>query len=343
MNGSKFKGNLHMNGIDVKGSIELADDALFEEVVLLGAKIGGQLSMIGSKFNGKLDMDSIEVKSHLFMDGAEVITTIPVRLIFADIGGSLHLSGSNLNSLDLTGTHVGQELNLGSEPPFLVNWNPESKLTLRNTVVGGLVDHPEAWPDEIDLNGFKYDQLGGGLVVNSISDMESRNVTWRKKWLKGESYSPQPYEQLASVLAKEGHESKARDILYYGKKHEQSEAKGIDKLFLSLSYIFIGYGYRVFYAAFWALGIIIFGMSILYITKSGPPKRTGVGFRDRLFNHLDIFFYSLDMLLPIIKLNEDHKDIPLPDGVRYYFYIHHMMGYVLGFFLIAGLSGLVVK
>ena len=175
--------------------------------------------------------------------------------------------------------------------------------------------------------------------------MDSREVSWLKEWIeKDKSYSPQPYKLLADVLEKEGYKGKAREILYHGEKRAQSEAKGVDKAWLLLKGIFIGYGYRVYYAVFWAVGFIILGMILLYTTKSVPGKKEKDDFRSRLFYFFDIFFYSLDMLLPIIKLDDKrHKDITLTGGVRYYFYIHHMMGYVLGFFLIAGLSGLVSK
>jgi hypothetical protein len=46
------------------------------------------------------------------------------------------------------------------------------------------------------------------------------------------------------------------------------------------------------------------------------------------------------MLLPIVKLNEQHYKIDLQGWVRYYFYFHKLMGYVLGSFIVAGLSGL---
>jgi len=47
-------------------------------------------------------------------DGFEVTTSTPTKLIFSVIGGSLELWGSNLNSLDLSNTHIGKELILGS-------------------------------------------------------------------------------------------------------------------------------------------------------------------------------------------------------------------------------------
>jgi hypothetical protein len=51
--------------------------------------------------------------------------------------------------------------------------------------------------------------------------------------------------------------------------------------------------------------------------------------------------YSFDILLPIIRLRECHYKIDLQTSwVRYYFYWHKIMGYVLASFFIAGLSGL---
>jgi hypothetical protein len=51
--------------------------------------------------------------------------------------------------------------------------------------------------------------------------------------------------------------------------------------------------------------------------------------------------YSIDMLLPIIQLRKMHYDIDLDGWARYYFYFHKIMGYVLGSFLVVGISGLV--
>ena len=50
--------------------------------------------------------------------------------------------------------------------------------------------------------------------------------------------------------------------------------------------------------------------------------------------------YSFDLLLPLIKLREQHYKIELAGWARYYFYLHKLMGYILASFLIASLSGL---
>ena len=50
--------------------------------------------------------------------------------------------------------------------------------------------------------------------------------------------------------------------------------------------------------------------------------------------------YSLDMLIPVVRLREYHHKVELHGWARYYFYVHILAGYVLASFLIAGLAGL---
>jgi hypothetical protein len=46
------------------------------------------------------------------------------------------------------------------------------------------------------------------------------------------------------------------------------------------------------------------------------------------------------MLLPLIRLDDQHYIIRLTGGAYYYFYFQKIMGYVLVTALVAGLSGL---
>lgn len=331
MNGSKFNGNLNMIGLEVQSDLIMSDGAEFDEVVLRGAKIGGTLYMTRSKFNGTLDMKRLEVKRDLSLtDNLEIITPIPVNLIFAVIGGNLDLSGSNLNSLDLTGIHVEREFHLESEKHPAVNWEKGSKLTLRNAYVGTLQtlqDLSKAWPDELELDGFIYARLGG-LASHGASDIIARETSWFKKWLGKQDYSPQPYEQLARVLTNAGYSSKASNILYIGRECERNKETNLSWVWLTILKYSIGYGYRNYYAICWVLFFVILGWLILWLSELG--KGNGIGIA-----------YSLDMLLPIIKLSESHYNINFTNGwVRWYFYFQQIIGYILALFLIAGLSGL---
>jgi hypothetical protein len=318
--GSKFTGQLNMNGLQVESHLFLTHQGEFAGVDLTAAKIGGGLDM-RSKFNGQLVMEVLQVEGSLFMMRSATF----VNLTFAKIGANLVLFSSRPSSLDLTGTQVRGEFRLADTV-----WEKNAKLILRNMEVGALQDSPEAWPDDLELEGFTYDRLGGSMV-DSTNKMADRDVSWFKEWLgKQKSHSPQPYEQLANVLQKTGHKEKADDILYYGKERERSKATGLNWLWLTLLWIFIGYGYRIWYAFVWIIAFVTIGACIFRRTEEAKRNKMPYGFA-----------YSFDMLLPIVKLRECHYDLDLSDWrSRYYFYFHKIMGYVLASFLIAGLSGL---
>ena len=59
-----------------------------------------------------------------------------------------------------------------------------------------------------------------------------------------------------------------------------------------------------------------------------------------------MFFASLDLVIPIVKLNEEHEEIIFGICSRWtiaYFYGQKLVGYVLGGFLAGGLAGLTQK
>jgi hypothetical protein len=325
MTGSKFTGKVNMNNMQAGGSLYMRGGAEFAEVELIIAKIRGQVDMDGSKFTGKVNMNSMQAGDLFMEEGAEFAE--PVILAYMKIGGNLELSGSKFASIDLTSTQVKGEFALG---PPTAKWSKGAKLTLRNTEVGALQDSPDAWPDWVEFDGFTYALLGGD-TPDEPQDMAARGISELKQWLgKQERYSPQPYEQLAKVLQKQGRPDKADDVLYAGKNRELSETSGLlHWLGLVLLKIFIGYGYRIHYAIYWFLGFVGLGVFVLRISGQGPTHRMPYGIT-----------YSLDMLLPIIRLRQRHYDIDLTGWARYYFYLHILMGYVLGSFLVAGLSGL---
>jgi len=334
LHGSKFKGKLDMNSIEVTGSLFMGKDpecenaAEFEkEVDLRSAKIDGQLNMIGSKFKGNLDMDRIEVASSVLMRGGAEFKG-QIDLIFAEIGCSLDISQSTFTSFDITGSQINKEFRFGSEKHPALKWKKGAKLTLRDTHVGTLQDLPDSWPDELQLDGFTYSHFSGFPAGDNYS-MATRNVEWMKQWLKKQkTYSPQPYEQLASVLKRAGYKNKAIDILVAGRDEERKAAPWLDRVGLFFLKWIIGYGYHNFYAFAWVCGFILIGFLFIW---QNQRKTKSIAW---------CFIFSLDMLLPIIELEKENYQINLSGFVKYYFYIHKLVGYILATFLIAGITGL---
>ncbi len=108
-------------------------------------------------------------------------------------------------------------------------------------------------------------------------------------------------------------------------------------VWLNAVLIFIGYGYHIDWALYWALGLVIIGVFVLWVSNQ---------YRGKDSNENDLKYcglaYSIDMLLPIIHLRKYHYDkIELEGGVRVYFYIHKILGYALALLIITGLTGIV--
>jgi len=333
MNGSKFTSGLIMDSVQVGRSLLLGDGGQFGFVLLRGAKVGGQIAMAGSKFTGRLIMDSVHVGQSLFMDDGAQFRA--VEIVESSVGGLLTLSDATFGTLNLTGTSVSGELLLGSSKSKATRWRKGAMLNLRNSTIGALQDRIDAWPQRLVLDGFVYKRLGGLQGTGDTADMSRRDTKWFIAWLERDTeYSPQPYTQLASVLRAAGFAEKADTILFASKRREMDEDWGrgerIAWLWSATKLIFIGFGYRTHYAIFWVLGLVVIGALVF---RRSPEAQAG---------HYNVgLAYSLDMLLPIIKLREVHYDIDLISaGPRYYFYFHKAKGYALVSFLIAGLSGL---
>ena len=381
MDGSTFEGTLNMNHMRVSGYLFMRGDAKFKDVDLGGAEIGGGLEMDGSTFEGTLAMDDMHVSGHLFMRedakfmAVDLIDSVveggldmddstfegtlnmdriqvssrcsmsnsnfkkPVDLLFARLNSIFDISGSQFDSLNLTGTHIRGEFRLGSGMHLGTRWKGRKEMTLRNTTVDAIQDRKDAWPKELKLilDGFTYTRLGG-YGVGTEPSMADRTVRWLKEWLeKQQHYSPQPYEQLAKVLRESGHNRKAQSILFSGKQRQRSNTPCPRKLGLFLVEIFVGYGYKNYRALGWVLLFTLIGFLIIQFGGSAQFQNLSKTIMDRML-------YSFDILLPVIKLNESHyNEVTICGNIKYYFYFQKLMGYILGSFLIAGLSGITKK
>ena len=332
LNGSKAIGTLNMEALRVDHDLLMYDKAEFGAIVLRDAHVGGQLALIGSKVTGSLDMDTAQVGLTVYLGrGAEFEG--PVSLTFAKVGDIEFGGGSFRGDVDLTAAQLGAELLLGSSQDGSARWSANSALILRDANADAIQDLSNSWPDKLDLNGFTYRSLGG-LLANEKDPMIDRPVGWFENWLgKQKPYTPAPYEQLATVLRNEGKPDVADDILYSAKEIERGQSASMRYIEMTANKWVIGYGYHKFWSIYWAAGFLVAGTVLLWLSGEGR----------RVSRHYSLpygIFYSFDLLLPIVRLREKHYKVDLNGWIRYYFYVHRIMGYVLASFLIAGISGL---
>jgi len=244
---------------------------------------------------------------------------------------SLYLNNSTFGGdVDLSSAQLSGELGLGAAvPQHSAQWSPGKTLILRNARAETIPILTDAWPAQVDLNGFAYRTLRDDSPLSHKQTTECPSGLLQCWFGKQKSFSPQPYEQLALAFQNQGHADDARTIRYDGRERERSESGGLRYAWLTTINWAIGYGHHIELAMIWTLLLVILGAWVLAVSGEGPKNGMPVGLS-----------YSFDMLLPIIKLRDAHYEIDLVGWPRYYFYVHKIAGYVLATFLIAGISGL---
>jgi hypothetical protein len=366
MDGSTFEGRINANGLQTGGHLLLRNGATVRgDLVLVGAKVERNLEMDGSTFEGGINAFGLNVGGSLFLRTATFKK--PPDISFAHINGWLDLREAELPGLDLAGTTIG-ELRLGDSglppPTWTTNAERPPHLILRGTHTKVLQDRldasdrcpdQDAWPRQLDLQGFVYEQLG--TDPGPGRDMREREACWYESWLaRDPHFAPQPYRQLASVLRTGGDPDRADAVLSAARDRERREAwtRGEcgnpfkdwpwrrDDCWraagLGLLKVLIGYGIGggLFLVFYWVLTFTLIGMIVL--SFSPPARAKGA---------LWMFGASLDHLLPIVSLNKEFDDF-FDDPQRQrlkgwqlgYFAFHALFGFLLGSFVVAALAGL---
>jgi hypothetical protein len=339
--GARIRNVIDLDHVEVGGAVILYQLPLVGSVDARGASIGASLEIVGTHVERQLIFDSARVGGHVRVRkstvGAELLGA------YSSIARNLDLSGSRLFKADLTGANIGDELRFAAANREPVSWKAGSTLSLRGTTAKAMEDAEAAWFREdgsdlpIILDGFEYGRLGsfrptspGETGSNSVDEpglrVWDRDSDWFISWLdQQESFSPQPWSQLAKVLEDAGQPERAIDILY----ERSNRDRGSDP-WEWLKWAVIGYGYRVWLAMLWLTMFLIAGT----VAYGGTTEGAEQPLKERMA-------FSLDLLLPIIKLREKHYSADLNGWARYYFYAHQLIGLVLVTLLAGALSGLI--
>jgi hypothetical protein len=336
MDGATVAGRLVMNGLEV-GDLFMRTGA-FQDVDLDAASVGRWLVMDDATVAGRLDMNGLEV-GNLLMRTAAFHSRVDLPAVNAK---RLDISGAELAGLDLRGAKI-DELRLAT-PDRLPQWRDKARLILRGARIvlledaWGSLQHRSAWPEHIDIVGFKYGDLQGVRDAGGqYTGLDSRPLDWFEEWLMlQQPYSPEPYTSLGTYLRSIGNFEKANAILYEGRVRERKvsfESRAFARwLGLALLDWTIGYGLGLGYFRVlgWILVFTLVGTVALYASRQGPESLSAKA------------IFSLDRLLPVVQLDEAHKEVEAAraGGVKYYFYAHKLVGWVLASFLIAALAGL---
>jgi hypothetical protein len=232
-------------------------------------------------------------------------------------------------------------------------------IILRNVHVDAFQDSIDAWPPLIDLEGFRYDRLGGVLGGDSIgrNDMRQRSTEEWTDWIERDrTFSTQPYTQLAAVLLAAGRRNTAEAIQFAGRQRERGEAWGNGDLgswaWLTVLSSVLGYGIGLytFRVLWWVGGFTALGAMVLFWWSPNARARW-CGPNAWFYGTPWLLAASLHRLLPLVRLSKEFKDFfdnppansdwprrNLSPGLAAYFAGHAIIGWALGLFLLAAMG-----
>jgi sRNA-binding regulator protein Hfq len=370
--GLKTEGSVLLkNGFEAEGQVNLVDATVGGDLECDGAQIinksskalnaaglkveGAILLRNGFKAEGEVSLAYASVGQNLECDGAQIINK-GGKAIYADglrVGGSVFLRhGYRAEGLvGFAGATVGRY--------FIwerISVDSDATLDLRSARAGALRDDEKSWPmrGKLRLNGFVYEEIGSGAPTDAKSRIE---------WLHrqpADQFLPQPYEQLAMVLRKAGHEGDARQVLIAKNRDRAGRVRWYQPIrwWYCLLDQTIRYGYRPGRAFGWSCCFIGAGWilsSLGHKRKLLTPTREGTRENHPKFSAP---IYSLETFVPLVDLRvKDYwllngdgraefnvRGIKLPltgKWLRRYFWFHTIAGWVLTTLLVGALTGLI--
>ncbi len=378
----------------IKGDVFLNNEfTATGQVRLLGAQIGGNLECGGAKLDGKegdaLSTSRAVIQGNVLLNkGFTSIGT--VRLNGMKISGNLECNDATFSS-NKDHTLSADGLSVNGRFVFKNLRTSARRVSLASARVGRLIDDAAAWGDNVVLDGFVYGHISGGAPTDATTRLQ-----WLNKQPQGHrtasSFRPQPWKQLHNLLLSMGHAEDARQVAIALEDHlrtadligqtpqewpawkrfaYRATARGMHAAFGQL----MGYGYRPMRLGAWMVGVWLV-CSAVYWTAAlqgamGPSNPLAFQKYDSCtsnwylcpelpeeYTGFSPLMYSLDVLLPVVNLQQEQDWAPLiptPKAVWYEELLGHwtskhvvrlfvwfeiLFGWVASLLLVAVLSGL---
>lgn len=383
---ANIEGGVHLPNARIKGDVRFTDSILLAQADESAPGPALSLNLDLARIGGTVYLDGSDEQHRFRSQGS-------VRLVLAQLDGNLDCFGGAIESqtdeaLYCNGLQVGgsvilagkftcrgkisfrtgrvahyltfYELDGGAGPAF-----GDAELDLQALHVGTLNCDTLDWvkPGRLALNGFVYDRIE---LVKQVGDKEIQLPLRRDSllnWLQSQNqnpFFPQPYEQLAEVLQREGYDDAARPILI--QKEEElgmrSEWGLRNVAWFNVFGPMIGYGYNPLHGLRWLFGIWLLGGVVFWLAyrsdrmapvmersdPAAPITATELARADH--PKFQPLMYSLDLLAPLLELGQTQswrprRNMPGSGAMQWYHWGHAILGWTLTTLVVAGLTGLI--
>lgn len=306
-----------------------------------------------------IDMYLAYFNQTVFLDRS--VTNNPINAGDALINGSLSIIGTHLSSLVAPGVRINGELLMGfndkailpfkpgGKEPALVRedqgpmttFAPGSTLDIRYATINAIAapEQLSVWPSKLYLTNF---HLNSFTPENCTSNIEfpvelnascADDLAFFKRWLSLDPDSEhimQSYQMIEDLLASRGDKDEADQIGFARGDHKLRSHFNFPYISFLYQLVYretVGYGYYPEWSVWWILFLTILGALIYRRTDQAQQRGNKIGLT-----------FSFDLLLPLIRLDEENYKVKFFGPTKYYFYFHRLAGWILGSFLVSAIS-----
>ena len=367
--------SLRMERADVRGDLSLERSYVDGGVRLSGARVRGSLRFDGAHLHPASAGRRVEVDGRRLHVGGEV------TFCGATIECDLNLRAAQVQGLlGFEGATFARAAKLDARFMRLrgtLAWKPMPVphgvvVDLSDATLGCIEDHgAQSWPQpgSLLLDGCTY------ASINSDGAGARDRLAWLARQDKPQL--PQPYEQLATALRRDGRVVDAREVMRARENAGRPRFRERPHAWTSnlLMNWFAGHGYRLGRVLIATALVVVVGTFVfdhaydtggmletqsrvrvaptpealrneraalrLAAATGTPPARTDAA---RAYPRFQPLVYSVDAFLPIIELQQEKYWLPSGRGeVRAWYWFHVAAGWVCSTFLVLGVTAMVKK
>ncbi|MFC4504344.1 MULTISPECIES: membrane-associated oxidoreductase [Streptomyces] len=317
----RFSGPVRLDGAQISGALfldeaeiavesgaqpvlQLNQIAVDDDLCARGLRAQGLIRLDGATVAGSLDLEDAELSNPgahvLDADSLDVGANLLGRRLRAQ--GRIDLRGARIpgrvDLLRATLANRGDTALRASSCVIGELWlrdgeRIQGRLNLRRAEINQLHLDPEMVPDEVRLLDFTYTFLTPHEPAERRLPMLERDT----------GFDPHAYEQLTAAYRRAGDDRAARLVQLAKQRRHRRTLPWYGRLWGGMQDATVGYGFRPLRAGGWLVSLLAVG-SVAFALHHPAPLKAGEAPR------FDPFFYTLDLLLPVISFGQESAFAP---------------------------------
>jgi uncharacterized protein YjbI with pentapeptide repeats len=354
----RFEGEVNFSKSEFENALSLEGSTFAAPASFYAMKVSRGVLLNGTVFRSRADFTQAQIAGSLLAGGVQFMhPELPADFVSLRVGGAAHFTNALFaGPANFQYSHTTEALRFDdakfSSTAALACFEAmrvDGAASFNGATVAGYLSLKGAtcnsidlssvhWPESSDrewlwLNGLEYQRIVSGSERESAANL----LALVDRAAHGSAYSMDIYTRLAGFYRRDGYPRQANQFYIAQKRRERTEVlHGANRAWSLFLDVFVGYGRSPERAFLWSLVIVLFG-TVVFRPKHMEPRNPGLS-----VDAFSPFWYSLDLFLPLVKLQDadfwkprEHSRLP-----RFWSRFHTMLGWALIPIAVAAWTGM---